>query len=170
MPPPFQQSPHYNQGAFVEWCDRYHLKLNIHKTEELVIDPRKNKAAPSPVMIKGLEIERVVTYKYLGIIIDNSLLWVENTDAILKKVHTRLHCLRKLRSFDLCSQLLQSFYTLTILSVLTFGLTCWGGNLRKQDTSRINKLIKKAREIIGKTQESIKTHDHKRSLKKLSNS
>ena len=58
--------------SFVEWCDRYHLKINIHKTKELVIDPRKNKAAPSLVMIKGVENERVVRYKYLGIVIDNS--------------------------------------------------------------------------------------------------
>ena len=78
---------------------------------------------------------------------------MENTDAILnlKKVHTRLYCLRKLRSFDLCSQLLQLFYISTILSVLAVGLTCWGGNLTKQDTSRMNKLIKKAGGIIGKT-------------------
>ena len=62
---------------FVEWCDRYHLKLNIHKIKELVIYPRKNKAAPSPVMIKGIEIERVVTCKYLGIVTDNSLQWVD---------------------------------------------------------------------------------------------
>ena len=44
---------------FVEWCDRYHLKRHIHKTKELVIDPRINKAAPSPVMFKGVQIERV---------------------------------------------------------------------------------------------------------------
>ena len=59
--------------SFVEWCDRYRLTINIHKTKELVIGLRKNNAAPSPVMIKGVEIERVVTYKYLGIVIDNSL-------------------------------------------------------------------------------------------------
>ena len=85
--------------CFAEWCDKYHLKLNIHKTKELVIDPRKNKAAPSPVMIKGVEIERVVTYKYLGIVIDNSLQWVKNTDAILKKVHTRLYLPEKVKIF-----------------------------------------------------------------------
>ena len=73
--------------SFVEWCDRYHLKINIHKTKKLVIGPRKNKAAPSPVMIKGAEIERVVTYKYLGIVTDNSLRWVKNTYAILGGPH-----------------------------------------------------------------------------------
>ena len=76
---------------------------------------------------------------------------MQHTDAMLKKVHTGLYCLRKLRSFNLCSQLLQSFYTSTMLSVLTIGLICWGGTLTKQDTSRINKLIKKAGRVIGKT-------------------
>ena len=42
--------------------------------------------------------------------------------------------------------------------------------MTKQDTSRINKLIKKAGGIVGKTQEySIETHYRKRSMKKLSN-
>ena len=71
--------------SFVEWRDRYHLEINTHKTKELVIDPRKNKAAPSLVMIKVVDVERVVIYKHLGIVIENSLRWVENTDAILKE-------------------------------------------------------------------------------------
>ena len=48
-------------------------------------------------------------------------------------------------------------------------MTCWGENLTKQDTSRINKLIKKAGLIIGKTQESIETRYHKWSRKQMSN-
>ena len=43
--------------SFVEWCCRYHLKSNLHKTKELVINLRKNRVGPSPVMIKGEEIE-----------------------------------------------------------------------------------------------------------------
>ena len=38
---------------FVDWCDKNYLQLNVNKTKEMVIDFRKNKVAPSPVIIKG---------------------------------------------------------------------------------------------------------------------
>ena len=48
---------------------------------------------------KGEEIERVNTHKNLGVVFDNKLCWNENTSSIIKKVNTRMHSLRKLRSF-----------------------------------------------------------------------
>ena len=41
----------------------------------------------SPVTIKGSEIERVETYTYLGIKIDNKLNWQININNIVKKLN-----------------------------------------------------------------------------------
>ncbi len=153
---------------FVNWCDKNYLELNVGKTKEMVIDFRKNMVTPCPVEVNGTAVERVETYKYLGVFLDKKLRWRENTDAILKKAHTRLYCLRKLRSFNVSPQLLQTFYSSIISSVLTYGLTCWGGNMTKQDRNRLDKLIKKASGVVGKTQDSIGQTYHKRVMNKLS--
>ena len=43
------------------------------------------------------------------------------------------------------------FYSSVIVSVLTFGASCWGGQLNGRDTDRIEKTIKKQGAQLGKT-------------------
>ncbi len=133
----------------------------------MCIDFRKNKIQPDPVCIKGNEIERVGTYKYLGVWFDNVLSWTQNTNATVRKAHSRLFCLRKLRSFDVRQELLQIFYFSSISSVLVFGLTCWGGNISKQDKGRLDKIIKKAGSVVGRTQDNLDVLYERRLTKKL---
>ena len=56
---------------FVNWCDKNYLYLNVSKTKEMCADFRKNKRCPKPVYIKGEAVERVETYKYLGMVFDS---------------------------------------------------------------------------------------------------
>ena len=44
--------------------------------------------------IKGEAVERVETYKYLGVVFDTKLNLKENINSVLKKANTRMHCLR----------------------------------------------------------------------------
>ena len=85
---------------FVEWTEQNHLRLNINKTREMVIDfrrKRKRKTAPQPLCILEKDVEAVEDYKYLGVNINRRL---------DKKGMCRLYFLRKLRSFNVCSKLL----------------------------------------------------------------
>ena len=160
---------HYRQEivGFVQWCDDNFLQLNVEKTKEMIIDFRKSKSEPGPVVIKGGEVERVTTYKYLGVTFDDNLTWRQNTDSILRKAHTRMYCLRKLKSFDVSIRILQVFYSSVIVSVLTFGAVCWGGNITKQDKDRIEKIIKKAGNVVGRRQETFDTLYNRRLTQKL---
>ena len=121
----------------------------------MVIDFRKQTKAPDLIVIKENDLERVEIFKYLGVVLDNKLTWKQNTDSIVKKTKPRLYCLRKLRTFNVHNTLLQLFYTSIISSTLTFGLTCWGGNLLKHDKGKLNRIIKTASVVIGKEQEDI---------------
>ena len=73
--------------------------VNICKTNKLLNDFRRNIIVPDFVVIKGIKVKYVETYKYPGVVCDNGLSWKENTNTIVKKAHTQLYCLRKLRSF-----------------------------------------------------------------------
>ena len=46
---------------------------------------QKNQRCPEPVYIKGEAVERVGTYKYLGVVFDSKLNWKENINSVLKK-------------------------------------------------------------------------------------
>ncbi|KAI3374456.1 hypothetical protein L3Q82_006277 [Scortum barcoo] len=95
---------------FVTWCDSNHLLLNTTKTKEMVVDFRRPRPHPEPVIIKGDCVEVVHTYKYLGVQLDDKLDWTANTDALCRKGQSRLYFLRRLASFNICKKLLQIFY------------------------------------------------------------
>ena len=140
---------------FVGWCDQNYLHLNVSKTKEMIVDfTRTRGSQPQPIHISGVEVERVEAYKYLGVEIDNKLTFKENTSLILKKVQPRLYCLNKLRSFNVSTDILQSFYTATISSVVLYGAVCWGGNVAEREKERLDKIAKKAGSVIGKRQQT----------------
>ena len=118
---------------------------------------KKNKGSFSDIVIKGQAVERVKSYKYLGVVIDDTLSWKENVDYIVKKTHSRMNCLRKLRSFHVSQDLLQMFYSSIVSSIMSFGLTCWGGNVAKAERDRLDKIIKKAGGVVGRKQDDLQT-------------
>ena len=44
----------------------------------------KNARIYEPISIKGIEVERVSVYKYLGVVIDDGLSWGDHIDCIVK--------------------------------------------------------------------------------------
>ena len=68
-------------------------------------DFRNNQRCPKPVYIKGETVERVDTYKYLGVVFDSKLNWREKINSVLKKVNSRMYCTRKLRPFGVNSDI-----------------------------------------------------------------
>ena len=116
--------------SFVNHCDANYLELNVSKTKEMVIDFRQTRPDPQPVDIKGSAVARVDTYKYLGIVLNNKLSWGDHVDFIVKKLNSRMYCLRKLNSFHITPEILNVFYSSTIVSVWRYYLVCWGGNVR----------------------------------------
>ena len=148
---------------FVRWCEDNYLHLNTSKTREMLVDfTRTRKDALEPVRINGVEVERVDAHRYLGVVFDSKLKFHDNTNDVLKRVQSRLYCLRKLRSFDVKKEIMQMFYSSTISSVLMYGAVCWGGNLAERERGRLDKVIKKAGYSIGETQETFDTVYHKR--------
>ena len=112
-------------------------------------------------------MEKVETYKYLGVVFDSKLNWKENINSVLKKVNTRMYCLRKLRSFGVNSGVLVTLYNAVICSIIVYGSVCWGGNISKFDKGRLERIVKKAGHVVGMLLDSFNTLYEKRLLKKL---
>ncbi|KAK1805550.1 hypothetical protein P4O66_019211 [Electrophorus voltai] len=64
------------------WCSSNNLSLSTEKTKELIVDYRKSKGCThSPVHINGTEVERVSSFKFLGVHISEDLPWTLNTSG-----------------------------------------------------------------------------------------
>ena len=49
------------------WCQDNNLSFNVSKTKELIMDYRKRWAKQAPINIGGAVVERVESFKFLGV-------------------------------------------------------------------------------------------------------
>ena len=105
----------------------------------MVISFQRKTPQITPVNIQGLDIEMVAKYKYLCV--HHKLDWTDNTDALYKKCQSRLHLLRRLRSFG-GERILPTLHTLTFYDTVVAVAPL------SSDRKRLNKLVRKARYVL----------------------
>ncbi|KAI5108316.1 gastrula zinc finger protein XlCGF28.1-like [Silurus meridionalis] len=106
------------------WCQENNLLLNVSKTKEFIVDfSTKQERSYQPLNINRTPVERVDSFRYLGVHITQDLSWSCHTNILVKKAQQRLYHLKRLRDFKLPSQVLKTFYTWTIEIVLTGSIT-----------------------------------------------
>ena len=88
------------------------------------------------------------SYKYRGVVLDNKLEWSTNTVAVYKKGLSRLHFLRRLRSFDVCNWMFQMLYQ-SVVSTIFFAVVWRGAGIKAKDANRLNKLKKNPEPLVG---------------------
>ncbi|KAI5608749.1 gastrula zinc finger protein XlCGF28.1-like, partial [Silurus asotus] len=131
------------------WCQENNLLLNVSKTKELIVDfSTKQERSYQPLNICGTPVERVDSFRYLGVHITQDLSWSCHINPLVKKARQRLYHLRLLRDFKLPSQVLKTFYTCTIESVLTGSITSWFGNSTMQDRRALQRVVRSAERTI----------------------
>ncbi|KAL2085072.1 hypothetical protein ACEWY4_018392 [Coilia grayii] len=132
-----------------QWCQSNSLTLNVSKTKEMVVDYRRQRVSSyTQLMISGQPVERVPSFKYLGVHITEDLTWTVNTQYVLKKSRQRLFFLRQLRKFKVSSSVLKAFYTSAIESVLTGSIITWYGNSTVRDCSTLQRVVRSAERTI----------------------
>lgn len=113
--------------TFSNWSHENNLISKASKTKDMIVDFWRFR--PPAVKVCRVGIEVVTKYKYLGLYLDNKLDWSLDTDKLYKKGKNHLFLLRKLRSLDISSKLLQEFCQPVVTSVLFYAT--WRGRIRK---------------------------------------
>ncbi len=145
------------------WCQDNCLSLNVSKTKELIVDFRKRQQRPyTPLMISGTPVERVSSFKYLGLNISEDLTWTTHIQTQVKKARQRLYHLRQLRKFRVSPAILKTFYSGAIESVLTQCISVWYGNSSNQDCKALQRVVRLAERISGSALPSLQVIYHKR--------
>ncbi len=153
-------------STLTKWCQENHLSLNIDKTKELVVDFRRQSREHTPITINKTHVERVNSFKFLGVHITEDLTWSAHTDAVLKKAHQRLFILRRLRKFGTSPSILRSFYSYTVESILTGCITAWFGNSTAGNRKALQRVVRTARHIVGGELPSLQDIDTRRCIRK----
>ncbi|KAI5085176.1 gastrula zinc finger protein XlCGF28.1-like, partial [Silurus meridionalis] len=94
-------------------------------------------------------VERVSSFKFLGIHISADLSWNINTSSLVMKAHQRLFFLRTLKKNQLSSDILVNFYHCTIESILTSCVTVWYGSCSVAERKALQWVVKIAQRITG---------------------
>ncbi len=133
------------------WCRDNGLSLNVSKTKELIVDfCRKRQQQPhTPLMISGTPVERVSSFKYLGVIISEDLTWTTHIQTQVKKARQRLYHLRQLRKFRVSPAILKTIYSGAIESVFTQCISVWYSNATNQDCKTLQRVVRLAERISG---------------------
>ncbi len=100
-------------------------------------------------MISGTPVERVSSFKYLGVNISEDLTWTTHIQTQVKKARQRLYHLRQLRKFRVSPAILKTFYSGAIESVLTQCISVWYGNSSNQDCKALQRVVRLAERISG---------------------
>ena len=131
-------------------CEANNLILNQKKTQEIIVDFRKKKKGTvSPLLIDGGCVERVTSFKFLGVHIQEDLHWGINSKVIHKKARQRLHFLRILRKYQPSQELMVSFYRSTVESILTYCMGVWFEGCTEEERTNLQRVVNSAQKIIG---------------------
>ena len=125
------------------------------RTKELLIDFRKQPPAVSPITIDGVIVERVEKYKYLGIVLDNELMFDSNVLNIHKKCHYRIYCLQRLRNIGINSRILALYYQSCVETFVASCLICWYGSVNLHSKKLFNIIVKVCSKTVGVEQNSL---------------
>lgn len=158
----------YQQAVdrFSEWCSDHHLELNVSKTRELVVDPRRGATPVDPVIIGQDTVEVVQSFRYLGLTLDSSLSFKDHVAATQRKCQQRLYVLRRLRSFELAPKLLLNLYRSIIEPLLTYCSIVYLPSLSVTEKNKLYKVSNTASKIIGLPVPSISAINDKTLLRK----
>jgi hypothetical protein len=65
------------------WCQANNLSLYAIKTNEMIVDYRIKRTEHAPILIDGVAVEQVESFKFFGVHITNKLTWSKHTKTVV---------------------------------------------------------------------------------------
>ena len=132
-----------------KWTLCHSLFINKRKTEFVIFGTDARLSDTVVIKIGDYEINRVYDFKYLGIVIDDSLTWKDHVRHVISKVGKRvgvLGCLRRNITIHAAFEM----YNSLILPIFDYCNVVWS-SWNKADMESLESLQKQASKIIVKS-------------------
>ena len=126
-----------------DWFIANKLSLNISKTNFIVFHPPRTPSLFPKLHINGMNINRVFSVKFLGLILNEVLNWKNHIDMLKVKISRAVGVMRQLKDIVPSSTLLTIYHSL-VACHFNNNLLIWGN-----DSDALFKLQKKAVRILS---------------------
>ena len=122
------------------WMMNNGLQLNASKTKCMLLhSPRKTVNTRLSLIINGATVQQVRVFKYLGVMINDTLTWSDHIDMVCRKVSRDLNLLRRL-SWFLPRPLLLLYLKSYILPSFDYCDVVWSG-CTLENSRRLERLL-----------------------------
>ena len=128
------------------------MKLNGKKCKEMIVSFARSENDIPRLLIDGLPLDLVSSFKILGLTMNNKLNWQDNTKGLVKKASKRLYIIRVLQRCGLSSNDLLLVYFSMVRSILEYVCPVWHTMLPKCLGNKIEKVQKRAFRIMIRQQ------------------
>ena len=109
-----------------DYCIEHKMKLNPKKLKEMYVNFMNNSiTAMRPISVGNQEVERVMTYKLLRVIISDDLKWNYHIEYVIAKAAKRLYALRLLKHAGVMPDDMLKVYTCNVTSILEYAAQVW---------------------------------------------
>lgn len=135
-------------AASSEWCKEHGMTLNTSKTKHMLITLRDKITLEQPLEIAKTDIERVTTFKLLGIHLDEHLNFHAHVSTIIDRSHTKCYALLILKRYGVDKTGLLKYYCSVIRPLITYACPSWYPSAAKHDIDRLENIQKKCIKII----------------------
>jgi len=117
--------------ALADWILAHKLQFNCGKCKSMLVTRKRESITPPTVKVNDLPLERVYSYKYLGILITSDLSWSAHVATICSKVRQQIGLLY--RRFYKYSNMdtLKQLYTAFVRPHLEYAVPVWDPHLTK---------------------------------------
>ena len=110
--------------GITKWMDKNRLKLNVKKTQLLLLGRRSRAHESVKVIMNGEQLIRSGMVRYLGVWIDDGLTWRKHIEMVRKKCFSGLSNLRRF-SGVLPFALMKKVYNALVLPHLYYCSVVW---------------------------------------------
>ena len=119
-------------SLFKKWCTKNKLTLNVKKTKYSIfgLKSQTRKIANHNLYIDNIKVDRVFSYKYLGITLDVNLNYNKHLENVIRTISYKSLLLAKVRKYITTEVAIQIYKTM-ILPVLEYGDILYDGTNKK---------------------------------------
>jgi hypothetical protein len=128
------------QSISIVWFNANLISLNWKKTHFMHFTTKNNLFTTFDIIYKDKKLTKVYSIKFLGLTLDNLLLWKKHIEAIVPKLSAATFAMRIVQPF-LSLDSLKLIYYSYFHSILTYGIIFWGNTPHSNVIFRMQKRI-----------------------------